>query len=226
MDFGKYRSTLFESATGDLMNLLFSLSRLRRRIFNEKSKNCFDHSGYYTIVLTQRTTEPYNLLKQIFQELWFLHIVNVNVLSFENADAGTSVFTFFPYSEEFCDDVRPVLWDYFVDDHFTLNDGALFARKLDNFHGCSLSMATFHSPPYMLLNGIENGTTPARLEGIEGLLFDVLAQKLNFRPVITILPGVFPNASLYFDVVRTDHCRSRYDWVLIRLDNFSWRRIR
>lgn len=160
----------------------------------------FDHSGFYTIVLTEHVKEPYELIQNIFADLWSLHIINVNVLSFESIESGTSVFTFFPYSERYCDEVRPVLWDYFTDEQFTLNK-EIFATKLDNFHGCPITLATYNVPPYVILTKFANGTTYAN--GIEGSLFTALSQKLNFRKTIIALNGTYLNSELYFNMVNS-----------------------
>lgn len=161
----------------------------------------FDHAGYYTIVLTECVEEPHELIKTIFTDLWSLHIINVNILSFQNIESGSSVFTFFPYSENDCDDVRPVLWDYFADNHFTMNT-QIFATKLDNFYGCPIMLGTYDLPPYMILTRLPNGTVSPYIDGIEGTLFRVLSEKMNFRPVIIEILGKYLDARQYFDMVR------------------------
>lgn len=128
-----------------------------------------------------------------------MHIINVNIISFENI-TSSPVFTFFPYTEDYCNDVRPVLWDYFIDGHFTKNK-PIFASKFENFHGCPLTLATYNVPPYVILNRFPNGTISSELDGIEGLLYRTLSKKMNFRIVI------FPDsrnftAREYFDKVR------------------------
>lgn len=179
---------------------LIQLNSIYRRIFQKLSVKYFDHSGYYTIVLTERMEEPYELIKSIFTDLWSLHIINVNILSFEDIESGSSVFTFFPYAEDYCDDIRPVLWDYFIDGHFTLNKD-IFATKLTNFHGCPITLATYEIPPYVMLTHHPNRTTT--LDGIEGILFSVLSRRLNFRPVIITVPGKYLSTDMYFDMVDT-----------------------
>lgn len=147
-------------------------------------------AGYYTIVLTERTKEPHELVKSIFTDLWSLHIINVNILLFENVESGSSVFTFFPYAENYCDEVRPVLWDYFIDGHFTLKK-EIFATKLDNFY----------APPDVILTHFSNETTSPYMAGIEGILFRVLSRKLNFRPVINSATGPYLSATVCLDMV-------------------------
>lgn len=170
-----------------------------RRISKHISVKYFDLSGYYTIVLTERVKEPYKLSRIIFADLWSAHIINVNIISFENF-TSSSVFTFFPYTADHCNNARPVLWDYFIDGHFTKNK-PIFASKFANFHGCPLTLATYNVPPYVMLNRFPNGTASTELDGIEGLLYRTLSKKMNFQTVI------FPDnrnftAREYFDMVR------------------------
>lgn len=163
--------------------------RICRRILEQISVKYFDLSGYYTIVLTENVTKPIRLSRRIFADLWAAHIINVNILWFKDI-SSSAVYTFFPYTKHHCDNVQPVLWDYFVDGHFTKNK-SIFASKLDNFHGCPLALATHHAPPYVIIAG----TTTNDLDGIEGTLFKHVSSKLNFRTVI------YPNTRNYSELI-------------------------
>lgn len=173
-----------------------------RRIFEEFSVKYFNKAGFYTIVLTERVEQPHEMIKSIFTDLWSRHVINANVLSFEDFGSGSSVYTFFPFSENHCDEIWPVLWDYFADGHFTRNK-EIFATKLDNFHGCPITMGTYNLPPYMILTRHPNGTVSPRTDGIEGVLFQVLSQTMNFRPVVIEIKGKYLDSTLYFDMVNS-----------------------
>lgn len=142
-----------------------------------------------------------------------MHVINVNVLTFENSESGTSVFTFFPYSENHCGVVRPVLWDYYTDGRF-MNDSEVFVKKLDNFYGCPLTLGTYNIPPYVILRQYPNETIPPILQGFEGILFRVLSQKLNFRTVIIIAEGQYLNSLDNFEMVYFLYLFIRCDFSL------------
>lgn len=172
-----------------------------RRIFEVLSVEYFNHAGYYTIVLTERVEEPEELIKSILTDLWSLHIINVNILSFKSFESGSYIFTFFPYSENYCDQVQPVLWDYFADGNFTMNK-EIFATKLDNFYGCPITLGAYDFPPYIILTQFPNGTTSPITDGIEGILFRVLSQKMNFRTqIVHLMSGTYLSSEQYFDLV-------------------------
>lgn len=154
---------------------------LYRKIYEKMKVSMFNFSGYFTIILTE-SFKPRSTIAKIFKDCWLLHIANVNLVSLDTATAKVNIFTFFPYSPVYCDRTEPTLWMTFSNNSFHKNGTDIFPNKLSNFYNCPLAIATHNVTPYMILTKYDNGSYYT--DGLEGIIFRVLSQRLNFRPVI------------------------------------------
>lgn len=91
------------------------------------------------------------------------------------------LYTFFPYSEEHCEEVTPILHNSFQNNSFELSSPH-FPQKFGNFHQCPLVMAAYPISPYIILSGSENGTNYPG--GIAGIIYMELSKKLNFTSIV------------------------------------------
>ncbi|XP_049537346.1 uncharacterized protein LOC125952083 [Anopheles darlingi] len=157
----------------------------------------FDQSGYYTVVVTDPSGHGHeSATSTILTTLWAHYIVNVVVLVAASGSNATStpLYTYFPYGERHCEQVRPILWNVFdlATGGFVHRKRSLFPPKLHNFFGCQLSVASFSLYPFIIPKG-------AQLEGMEGSVLRTLAQRLSFRPRVIMadppewgIPGPLP----------------------------------
>lgn len=95
----------------------------------------------------------------------------------------TAVYTYFPYTIYHCEAVAPIISNYFIHGSFMYEED-FFPPKLNNLYKCPLHVATIKEIPYMFLIPQANGTIYT--DGIDGILFRVLSQRLNFTPVLII----------------------------------------
>lgn len=140
----------------------------------------FEFQGYYLVVVTQYSVKNpiYDTMDKIFAALWKKKIVNANVIFMPQGNPNDAlVFTYYPYSYYYCEDVIPIHLNHYKDNQW-LHEIDYFPKKLTNFHGCKIRVATFNSPPFMMVSQDQNGSY--KVEGVEGTLLRVLAQKLNF----------------------------------------------
>lgn len=137
--------------------------------------------GYFTIILTEHIERVD--IAAIFRDCWKHHMVNVNVMSWDEVDNQVNVFTYFPFSLDSCEQIEPVLL-MTISNETIFSDRDLFRNKLKNFHGCPLWLSTYTVPPYMILHEMGNGVYKAK--GIEGNLYRELGKSLNFRPMVRI----------------------------------------
>lgn len=139
----------------------------------------FDYSGFYTIILTEHTDDCQETITKILADCWTHYITNVNVLTPTEDYETILLYTYFPYTSEYCELVRPIVHDFFENDTF-LSDAELFPDKFQNFYQCPLLMSTYNFPPFMILNKT-NGTYCT--DGLEGKIFRTMAKRLNFTPI-------------------------------------------
>lgn len=124
-----------------------------------------------------------SLVSRIFHDCYQHRIVNVNVLAFESIDRQVNVYTYFPYAPNHCEFIQST-FIFSMKNHSISMKRDFFPSKLRNFHKCSLFLATYAIPPYMILQQTTDGALITR--GIEGNLFREMAKSLNFHPVVRV----------------------------------------
>lgn len=149
-------------------------------------ESSYDYTGFYTIVLTESSRYQYETITKILQDCWILHITNVIVVVSIHPQARAAVYTYFPFTQFHCEQVAPVILNYFLDDHF-LYDAPLFPRKVRNLYMCPLLVAAYEQIPFMMLTLRPNGTYYT--DGIDGVIVRVLSQQMRFRAVVKLPPN-------------------------------------
>lgn len=177
-----------------------------RKIFDNITPWTFDHQGYYLIVLTITDPEIYLLMRRMFADLWAEYIVNVGIVWMppEN-DNEALLFTFFPYNRFYCGSVVPVILNQFIDDIW-INERNFFPNKMRNLHGCELRVATFSNPPFVILpppavtknrnKSKKREKGQLKIEGIDGMLLYVIADRMNFTAELDIVDDAWGNVAL------------------------------
>lgn len=146
----------------------------------------YDYTGFYTIVLTESSRYQYETITKILHDCWMLHITNVIVVVSIHPQAKAAVYTYFPYTQFHCEQVAPVILNYFVGDRFLYN-APLFPSKVRNLYMCPLLVATYEQVPFMMLTKRTDGTYYT--DGIDGVIVRVLSQQLRFRVVVELPPN-------------------------------------
>lgn len=145
--------------------------------------NAFDYTGFYTIALTEYNDDCLKTIAKILEDCWTMYITNANVLAPSEDYQTIYLFTYFPFTQEYCERVEPIVYDYFENNTFIFNE-TVFPAKLTNFFKCPLKISTYNFPPFVILTPQPNGTF--YINGIEGTVLRVLSQKLNFTPEIVL----------------------------------------
>uniref|UniRef100_A0A182W4C0 Ionotropic glutamate receptor L-glutamate and glycine-binding domain-containing protein n=1 Tax=Anopheles minimus TaxID=112268 RepID=A0A182W4C0_9DIPT len=141
-----------------------------------------DFSGYYLIVLTTVDTARPETLAHMFNLLWTLNVINVNIVTADLQDyshwQAVLMYTYYPYTPDGCERNVPHLVHRFRKRLRRLDQWIeLFPNKLSNFHRCKITVCTFHLPPYMLLT---HRGRQLYYDGFEGDMLRALSVKLNF----------------------------------------------
>lgn len=147
------------------------------------TSHAYDYLGFYTIVITEFIENHEETIQQILKDCWSLYIINANVLA-PSEDYGTIfLFTYFPYTPEHCEYVKPIVYDYFENGSF-VRGVHLFPRKLRNFHRCPLKVSLYEFEPFVILKEQPNGVY--HIDGLEGTIATVVSERLNFTPNVII----------------------------------------
>jgi hypothetical protein len=171
----------------------------------------FDLQGFYLIIISHNNGNLYAEMIQMFEGLWQKKMVNVNILWMpQENDDNAMMYTYFPYSEFYCEKVLPIKLNQFRDGEW-INKPDYFPRKMRNLHGCHVRVATFRNNPFMIINE-RNGLV--EVDGIDGILLRVLSQKLNFNVDLFLSNEgwgeIFPNQTSTGELERRFECRVRF----------------
>jgi len=147
------------------------------RIFDKITSELFSFTGYFVITYMNPDSVHESEIQKIFQNLWTKDITNAVVLCPENND--THIHTYFPYSEDYCEEVHQTLWNiYRTNAGLLYPNRSIFPDKLKNFYGCEFTVATYENPPFMTT--IKNSSNNLVPFGLDGILLWALQESLNF----------------------------------------------
>ncbi|KAG4066326.1 hypothetical protein HA402_000550 [Bradysia odoriphaga] len=156
-----------------------------RRIYDQLSPEVFDYSGYYTIVLVESNIESsQETINRILSNCWALYITNVHILASTLRESEELyLYTYYPYTVEHCEIVKPVVQNIFVNGTFVHN-ASMFPLKLQNFYECPVTVSTYSFWPFMILTESNNGSY--HMDGLDGKTLRVIANHLNFTPIVKL----------------------------------------
>ncbi|KAL7040765.1 hypothetical protein ACKWTF_000509 [Chironomus riparius] len=159
------------------------------KIYEKLDYRHFDFQGYYLISLTGHDNDIYFTMLKVFQALWIKKIINANILFMPPENVNEALlFTYYPYSNYYCENVFPIQLNHYRGDQW-MNDIDYFPAKLTNFYGCHLHVATHNNPPFMIIITDENGVVS--VDGVEGILLRVLAERFNFHVDLHVQKELF-----------------------------------
>ena len=148
------------------------------KILLQMDPNYFDYQGFYLIVITQQDDNLYETMVRICNDLWSRYIVNANIL-WASVDVSNDIlmYTYYPFMRSRCSVANPVQLNHFHDGKWVTNVN-YFPNKMTNLFGCPLLAASFSNPPFMIIRRLERSV---QVDGIDGILMQVLARKMNFN---------------------------------------------
>lgn len=156
-----------------------------RQIYQNLNDKQFDYHGYITIVLTKYSDDQIEQIRDMFGDLWSKYISNVNVLAIGEYNATATLYTYYPFGPNYCEEANPIVQDKFINNAFVMDSmNDLYPEKYHNFYNCPIGLATYTFAPYIILQEMPNGSY--RTDGIDGIIFRVIAQRLNFHPNVIL----------------------------------------
>lgn len=139
----------------------------------------------------------YDIINKIFNDCWTLYITNVHILVPSLSYQSVILYTYYPYTIDYCEIVKPIIQDTFINGTFIHNSNA-FPDKFRNFFKCPLIVATYDFRPHVILTTFENGSH--FMDGIDGRIFRSIANYLNFTPIIKLAgTNVLSNITVKLD---------------------------
>lgn len=148
-------------------------------IFKNVNPNSFKYSGFFVVVFVEGKIPE---IEDTFRIFWKLMIYNVVTL-YESSEKRISLETFFPFSQNNCENVHPVKICDFHDGNFT---GKFFADKMSNLFNCPVRLAiTNDSQPFIFVKHLPNGQLHLRGQNID--ILNALAEALHFKQNFTYI---------------------------------------
>lgn len=177
----------------------------------------YNFAGYYVvIVLGNGYADEQLIAYRILQQMWRFYVVNINILFARGlADPEAHMYTYFPFSARFCEEVRPLIWNVFREDRF-LSSRKHFPEKLHNFHSCPLTVAVYSYAAFMQLQYGARGEI-ASLHGVDARLLKYLAMTLNF----TYVPQEVPNGLRFGLIYENGTATGAMQMVISGESNFT-----
>ncbi|XP_016997594.2 uncharacterized protein Ir7f [Drosophila takahashii] len=174
------------------VNLLMVDSYLGLMDTNITENNAdFDDPDYYFIFLQARDhlipRELQLILDHCLAHFW----LHCNVM-IQTAQVEVLVYTYYPYTATSCQEAHPVKVNAF-DGRRWWRNAKMFPDKLDQMHGCPLTVLTWHQPPFVELFSDPKDNSQ-RAGGFEIQLVQHMARRMNFSLVLANISLLRPNA--------------------------------
>ncbi|KAL1398840.1 hypothetical protein pipiens_008634 [Culex pipiens pipiens] len=177
----------------------------------------YNFAGYYVVIVLGNDYADEQLIAyRILQQMWRFYVVNINILFARGlVDPEAHMYTYFPFSARFCEEVRPLIWNVFREDRF-FSSRKHFPEKLHNFHSCPLTVAVYSYAAFMQLQYGARGEI-ASLDGVDARLLRYLAMTLNF----TYVPQEVPNGLRFGLIYENGTATGAMQMVISGESNFT-----
>ncbi|XP_017017959.2 uncharacterized protein Ir7b [Drosophila kikkawai] len=154
-----------------LVNDFRSLAEIYGRI---RATQDLSHTLIYMSLPTVADDDEVQLALQL---LWRLSVLNVGLV-LRSGSRELIMVSYFPFSPDHsCKEIKVSVVNRFHWDSKIWARSDYFPEKLDNFHGCRLTCATWEDMPYLVWRP-DSGS--GSFVGIEGALLQFMADNLNF----------------------------------------------
>jgi len=151
----------------------------------------FDDPDYYFIFLQTRDSHIPRELQLILDHCLAHFWLHCNVM-IQTAQVEVLVYTYYPYTADSCQEAHPVVVNAF-DGQRWMQNSKMFPDKLNQMHGCPLTVLTWHQPPFVEIVESPSGHG-RRARGFEFQLVEHLARQMNFTLQLVDIPLLRPNA--------------------------------
>ncbi len=138
-----------------------------------------NYNSNHLIVISGRYTS--GDLDELVYQFWRKLLINVSFLL--NINSNIFLQTFIPYNEANCNDTMLRTINHFDGKTQLWNTSEFFPKKLNNFYGCTIRIATHKNViPYIVREETENGIRV--LHGRVIQMIDALSSSLNFTGIL------------------------------------------
>lgn len=153
--------------------------------------NLMNYNCNHLIVVRQYSSGD---LDEVVCQFWKNLLINVSFMV--NTNSRISLQTFIPYNEDNCNDTMLRTINQFSEQSQTWQTKDFFPKKLTNFYGCAIKIATHKNViPYIVREENVNGKRV--LQGRVIQMIDTLSVSLNFTADLDYEPSVAAFDSCY-----------------------------
>lgn len=153
-----------------------------QRIYKKINPPQFDYEGKFLIVAPFSND---HLIRAIINDLWKINIIHVNILIRSPDENEVHLYTFFPFTKDFCHEIHPVVWKVFKNGEFSGHE-SFYPNKVQKMHKCIVSVTSFYTAPFMIIHEHSKGYYD--YHGLDGNLLTMLSERMNFKINLTVLP--------------------------------------
>lgn len=190
-----------QSSEHKAMLVVFDVKTIREMEIFLSSLKVASQCKVLIVLLNKSFPSSRNNIKLMLDIMWRKFILNVHVVtSSEEQNDDVQLHTFFPFNEDFCGQVHPVVWNIYRNQAFVMLREH-FPRKDENLFQCALRVAVFNAPPYMTV--LEKPNEAIDVDGIDGKLLKTLSHKLNFTINYTIVSEDVRWGEIYYNHTAT-----------------------
>lgn len=137
----------------------------------------FHFQGKFLIVLMRPMENNLFEIDKMFQVLWKMHIVNINILVRSKTTSDTELYTYFPYTDSYCSEVHTILWKTFRNNQFEDHE-SFYPNKMTNLHNCPLRVVVFDCN-FITVRKLADGSIETT--GLDAEILQILSQNMNFK---------------------------------------------
>lgn len=156
-----------------------------RKVLNESTVQPFHLNQKFLIVVTQSMENVAEVLHDLFSIILNVGLFKVNILIEDRNESLWSLHFFIPYIQS-CYSFTVFQIGIFSPGNYTspldVPFKNLFPPEKFKFPGCSLYVATFPFPPFVIAHEPISDTSQIQYEGIDIILVNQISKTLNLIP--------------------------------------------
>lgn len=145
------------------------------KLYTDLDPSKYDFTGRFMVVYGRRLLQMRRTIEWTFQRMWIKKILNVLVVVVD--EGSVEAYSYFPYRQESCNNVDPVLLaNISLSEKFL--DYDFFPNRLLNMYGCKVKAGTYSLKPFTIIE--TDSRNESNYKGTEVDIIRTVAELHNF----------------------------------------------